>query len=197
MNDAVAIAAFGLFIRILVGRVDPSAAMPGSPRWRVVVVFLHANSWAAWCWASSWRAPAMFMLPWLGRSVRPSRSITVALSYVSFVVADRYLHVSGRGLDGDVRRLTVRGLWAVPPAPASMVVTQAAVGDLGGFQVLGELPDLRAGSSMLAANVLLQITWLYFPLAVARRGDRRLPGARRGRVRHAAGAGEGQAREAG
>ena len=40
LNDAVAIAAFGLFIGILVSRVDPSAAMPGSAG-GVVVVFLR------------------------------------------------------------------------------------------------------------------------------------------------------------
>ena len=40
LNDAVAIAAFGLFIGILVSRVDPSAAMPGSAG-GVVLVFLR------------------------------------------------------------------------------------------------------------------------------------------------------------
>ena len=40
LNDAVAIAAFGLFMGILVSRVDPSAAMPAAPG-DVVLVFLR------------------------------------------------------------------------------------------------------------------------------------------------------------
>src|ERR1700704_5988193 len=40
LNDAVAIAAFGLFMGILGSRADPGAAMPGSPG-GVVVVFLR------------------------------------------------------------------------------------------------------------------------------------------------------------
>src|SRR5690348_10225495 len=92
LNDAVAIAAFGLFIGILVSRVDPSAAMPGSPS-GVVVVFLREFVGGLVLGFLLARA-AMFMLPRLGESEAAIASITVALSYVSFVVADRYLHVS-------------------------------------------------------------------------------------------------------
>src|SRR5437868_253243 len=60
-NDAVAIAAFGFFLGILVSRVDPSAAMPGSPS-GVVMVFLREFVGGLVLGFLLARA-AMFMLP--------------------------------------------------------------------------------------------------------------------------------------
>ena len=189
LNDAVAIAAFGLFIGILVSRVDPSAAMPGSAG-GVVVVFLREFVGGLVLGFLLARA-AMFMLPRLGESEAAIASITVALSYLSFVVADRYLHVSG------VVSTVMAALTVAAYGPTHLHPHQWT-----SLKRLWEQLEFWASclifvlASMLAANVLLQVNWLYF-LARRRGGGRRLRGARAGRVRHAAGAGEGPSRPAG
>src|SRR5215510_8876058 len=159
LNDAVAIAAFGLFMGILVSRVDPSAAMAGSPS-GVVVVFLREFIGGLVLGFVLARA-AMFILPRLGESEAAIASVTVALSYVSFVAADRYLHVSG------VVSTVMAALTVAAYGPTHLHPHQWE-----SLKRLWEQLEFWAAclifvlASMLAANVLLQITWLYF-LAVA------------------------------
>src|SRR5215510_2482782 len=152
LNDAVAIAAFGLFIGILVSRVDPSAAMPGSP---VVVVFLREFLGGLVLGFLLARA-AMFVLPRLGESEAAIASVTVALSYVSFVVADRYLHVSG------VVSTVMAALTVAAYGPTHLHPHQWQ-----SLRRLWEQLEFWASclifvlASMLAANVLTQFTGLY------------------------------------
>ena len=189
LNDAVAIAAFGLFIGILVSRVDPSAAMPGSAG-GVVVVFLREFVGGLLLGFLLARA-AMFIIAAAGRIggghrlgdggallplLRDRRSLSARLG--------RRLDRDG-GADG-------RGLRPHASASAPMVVAQAAV---GAARILGELPDLRAGLDAGGQRAAADHLAL-FP-GRRRRGGGRLRGARAGRVRHAAGPGEGQPRPAG
>ena len=102
----------------------------------------------------------MLILPRLGESDAAIASVTAAsLAYApAYVVADHYLHVSGRGCRrrGGPHR---RGLRADPPAPQALDVVAPAVDPA---RVLEQLPDLRlrfdAGGQRAA---LPQITWLY------------------------------------
>src|SRR5215207_9124720 len=159
LNDAVAISAFGLFIGILVSRVDPSAAMPGSAG-GVVVVFLREFVGGLLLGFLLARA-AMFIIPRLGESEAAIASVTVALTYLSFVIADRYLHVSG------VVSTVMAALTVAAYGPTHLHPHQWS-----SLKRLWEQLEFWASclifvlASMLAANVLLQITWLYF-LAVA------------------------------
>ncbi|HET6222698.1 MAG TPA: cation:proton antiporter, partial [Dongiaceae bacterium] len=160
LNDAVAIAAFGLFLGILVSRVDPSAAMPGAPA-DVVLVFLREFVGGLLLGFLLARA-AMFLLPRLGESEAAIASVTVALSYLSFVIADRYLHVSG------VVSTVMAALTVAAYGPTHLHPHQWA-----SLKRLWEQLEFWASclifvlASMLAANVLLQITWLYALAVVA------------------------------
>ena len=170
LNDAVAIAAFGLFIGILVSQVDPSAAMPGSAG-GVVVVFLREFVGGLLLGFLLARA-AMLILPRLGDSDAAIASVTVS-ARLSLLRARRSLsaRLRRRGdRDGGADR---RGLRPHASAPARMVGAAAGSGcsSNSGANCL-----IFVLASMLAANVLSQITWLYvWALAVGSGG--RLRGA--------------------
>ena len=154
LNDAVAIAAFGLFMGILVSRVDPSATMPGSPS-GVVGVFLREFVGGLVLGFVLARA-AMFILPRLGESEAAIASVTVALTYVSFVVADRYIHVSG------VVSTVMAALTVAAYGPTHLHPHQWS-----SLKRLWEQLEFWASclifvlASMLAANVLTRFTGLY------------------------------------
>ncbi len=104
---------------------------------------------------------AMFILPRLGESAVAIASVTVALSYLSFVVAERYAHVSG------VVSTVMAALTVAAYGPTHLHPRQWT-----SLKQLWEQLEFWASclifvlASMLAAGVLLQITWLY-ALAVA------------------------------
>jgi CPA1 family monovalent cation:H+ antiporter len=154
LNDAVAIAAFGLFMGILVSRVDPSAAATGSAG-SVVMVFLREFIGGLILGFLLARA-AMFVLPRLGESEAAIASVTVALSYFSFVFADRYLHVSG------VVSTVMAALTVAAYGPTHLHPHQWS-----SLKRLWEQLEFWAAclifvlASMLAANVLLKISSLY------------------------------------
>lgn len=159
LNDAVAIAAFGLFMGILVSRVDASGVAEGSAG-GVVMTFLREFVGGLILGFLLARA-AMFVLPRLGESEAAIASVTVALTYFSFVIADRYIHVSG------VVATVMAALTVAAYGPTHLHPHQWA-----SLKRLWEQLEFWAAclifvlASMLAANVLLQISWLYV-LAVA------------------------------
>jgi CPA1 family monovalent cation:H+ antiporter len=154
LNDAVAIAAFGLFMGMLVSRTVPDAAGTGSAG-GVVLVFLREFLGGLLVGFVLARA-AMFVLPRLGESDVAIASVTVALTYLSFVLADRYFHVSG------VVSTVTAALTLAAFGPTHLHPHQWA-----SLRQLWEQLEFWASclifvlASMLAANVLLQITWLY------------------------------------
>jgi CPA1 family monovalent cation:H+ antiporter len=160
LNDAVAIAAFGLFIGILVSRVEPDAAMTGSAG-GVVLVFLREFLGGLLLGFALARA-AMFVLPRLGESDAAIASVTVALTYLSFVLADRYLHVSGV-VSTVIAALTVAayGPTHLHPHQWTSLLRLWAQLEFWASCLIFVL------ASMLAANVLLQITWLYGGAVIA------------------------------
>lgn len=154
LNDAVAIAAFGLFMGILVGQGDASAATPEPPG-GVVVIFLREFVGGLVLGFLLARA-AMFVLPRLGESEAAIASVTVALTYVSFVVADRYIHVSG------VVSTVMAALTVAAYGPTHLHPHQWLA-----LKRLWEQLEFWASclifvlASMLAANVLTRFTGLY------------------------------------
>ena len=156
LNDAVAIAAFGLFMGILVSRatggISGEEAGGGSG---VVLVFLREFVGGLVAGYLLARA-TMFVLPRLGESEPAIASVTVALTYVSFVVADRYLHVSG------VVSTVTAALTMAAYGPTHLHPHQWSA-----LKRLWEQLEFWASclifvlASMLAANVLLRITWIY------------------------------------
>ncbi len=154
LNDAVAIAAFGLFMGILVSRATPDAAAAGSAG-GVVAIFLREFIGGLVLGFLLARA-AMFILPRLGESDVAIASVTVALTYLSFVLADRYLHVSG------VVSTVMAALTVAAYGPTHLHPHQWATLR----QIWAQLEFWASClifvlASMLAANVLLKITWLY------------------------------------
>ena len=160
LNDAVAIAAFSLFTGILVSRVLPEAATTSSAA-GVVMVFLREFLGGLLLGFVLARA-AMFVLPRLGESEAAIASITVALTYFSFVVADRYLHVSG------VVSTVMAALTVAAYGPTHLHPHQWQ-----SLKRLWEQLEFWASclifvlASMLAANVLLHISGLYVLAVVA------------------------------
>ena len=154
LNDAVAIAAFGLFMGILVSRTVPDIMVSGSPG-DVVAVFLREFLGGLVLGFLLARA-AMFVLPRLGESEAAIASVTVALTYVSFVVADRYIHVSG------VVSTVMAALTVAAYGPTHLHPHQWS-----SLKRLWEQLEFWASClifvlvSMLAANVLTQFTGLY------------------------------------
>ena len=155
LNDAVAIAAFGLFMGILVARtsLDPSAAMPADPTSAVGVFLREFAGGLALGFAMA--RMAIVILPRLGDSDAAIASVTVSLTYLSFIIADRYLHVSGV-VSVVMAALTVAAYGPTHLHPRQWTALR---------QVWAQLEFwanclIFVLASMIAADVL-KITWLY------------------------------------
>lgn len=156
LNDAVAIAAFGLFMGILVARssLDPSAAMPADPTSAVGVFLREFVGGLALGFAMA--RVAMMILPRLGDSDAAIASVTVSLTYLSFIVADRYLHVSG------VVSVVMAALTVAAYGPTHLHPRQwTALRQIWAQLEFWANCLIFVLASMIAADVLLKITWLY------------------------------------
>ncbi len=155
LNDAVAIAAFGLFMGILVSRATGGGSGEEAGGGGAVLVFVREFVGGLVLGYLLARA-SMFVLPRLGESEPAIASVTVALTYVSFVVADRYLHVSG------VVSTVMAALTMAAYGPTHLHPHQWSA-----LKRLWEQLEFWASclifvlASMLAASVLLRITWIY------------------------------------
>ena len=155
-NDAVAITAFGFMMEVLVSRVAPGAAhgTTGDP-WALIQHFSR-DFLGGIVFGFLLARVAMFILPRLGESDVAIASVTVSLAYLSYVLADDYLKVSG------VISVVVAALTVAAYGPTHLHPRQWA--DLK--QVWIQL-DFWSNSlifvlaSMVAASVLLQLSWLY------------------------------------
>ncbi|MDP2332605.1 MAG: cation:proton antiporter [Reyranella sp.] len=156
LNDAVAIAAFGLFIGIIASRSigDPLGAVESDPM-AAVGVFLR-EFFGGLLLGFVMARGAMLILPRLGESDAAIASVTVSLTYLSFVLADMYFHVSGV-VSVVMAALTVAAYGPTHLHPRQWIALR---------QVWVQLEFwanclIFVLASMLAAKVLLQITWLY------------------------------------
>src|SRR6266851_4376887 len=156
LNDAVAIAAFGLFIGILISRSAPdqTEVVLTDPT-GAVVVFLREFVGGLICGFVMARG-AMVLLPRLGESDAAIASVTVSLTYLSFLVADRYWHISG------VVSVVMAALTVAAYGPTHLHPRQwTALRQLWAQLEFWANCLIFVLASMLAANVLVQITWLY------------------------------------
>jgi CPA1 family monovalent cation:H+ antiporter len=156
LNDAVAIAAFGVFIGILISRSAPdqTEVVLTDPT-GAVVVFLREFVGGLICGFAMARG-AMVLLPRLGESDAAIASVTVSLTYLSFLVADRYWHVSG------VVSVVMAALTVAAYGPTHLHPRQwTALRQLWAQLEFWANCLIFVLASMLAANVLVKITWLY------------------------------------
>jgi CPA1 family monovalent cation:H+ antiporter len=93
LNDAVAIAAFGFLIDLLVRNSLPGTVNTSSV-WTPVLTFLREFG-GGMVFGFLMARVVIFILPRLSDSEVAINSVTVSLAYSSYVVADKYLHVSG------------------------------------------------------------------------------------------------------
>jgi monovalent cation:H+ antiporter, CPA1 family len=157
LNDAVAIAAFGLFIGILISRSapDPTEVVLTADPAGAVVVFLREFVGGLICGFVMARG-VMVLLPRLGESDAAIASVTVSLTYLSFLVADRYWHVSG------VVSVVIAALTVAAYGPTHLHPRQwTALRRLWAQLEFWANCLIFVLASMLAANVLVQISWLY------------------------------------
>lgn len=156
LNDAVAIAAFGLFTSILVSQASAGAASTGiaADPTRAIATFLREFLGGLLFGFLMARA-AMLMLPRLGDSDAAIASVTVSLSYLSFILADRYLHISG------VVSVVMAALTVAAYGPTHLHPQQWATLR----QTWAQLEFwanclIFVLASMVAANVLINMSWL-------------------------------------
>ncbi len=157
LNDAVAIAAFGLFIGILIARSapDPTEVSLTADPSGAVMVFLREFVGGLICGFVMARG-VMVLLPRLGESDAAIASLTVSLTYLSFLVADRYLHVSG------VVSVVIAALTVAAYGPTHLHPRQwTALRRLWAQLEFWANCLIFVLASMLAAKVLVQISWLY------------------------------------
>jgi monovalent cation:H+ antiporter, CPA1 family len=154
LNDAVAIAAFGLFMGILVARAaaDPAGGVEADHS-GVVGVFLREFVGGLLLGFVMARA-AVEILPRLGESDAAVASVTVSLTYLCFVLADRYLHVSG------VVSVVMAALTVAAYGPTHLHPRQwTALRQIWAQLEFWANCLIFVLASMLAANVLLRTSW--------------------------------------
>jgi CPA1 family monovalent cation:H+ antiporter len=152
-NDAVAIAAFGFVLGILAhpGGFDP---MHGTVD--VLAQFIR-EFLGGLLFGFALARVAMLVLPRLGDSEVAIASVTVSLAYLSYVLADHYLHVSGV-IAVVMAALTVAAYGPTHLHPKKWTALRQLWTQLDFWS--SSLIFILA--SMLAANVLTQITWFNF-----------------------------------
>jgi CPA1 family monovalent cation:H+ antiporter len=157
LNDAVAIAAFTLFMGSLVGHgsAHGSPGDLGDGLASGITVFLREFV-GGLVFGSLMARLAMLLLPRLGESDAAIASVTLALAYVCFVVADRYLHVSG------VVSVVIAGLTVAAYGPTHLHPRRwTALRQVWAQLEFWANCLIFVLASMVAANVLMRISWLY------------------------------------
>src|SRR5262249_21569100 len=162
LNDAVAIAAFGFFVGILVARATPGlAGAVDAESHGVVRVFLREFVGGLLFGFLIARA-AIALLPRLGESDAAIASVTVSLAYISFVVAAQYLHVSG------VVAVVIAGLTVAAYGPTHLHPRQwTALRQIWAQLEFWANCLIFVLASMVAAGVLVRISSLYLTALVA------------------------------
>lgn len=155
-NDAVAISTFALVMGILVSRAAPDAAghFPGGLM-TPVTHFLREFVFGI-LFGFALARVAMLILPRLNDSEEAIASVTVSLAYLSYVVADNYLEISG------VVAVVMAALTVAAYGPTHLHPRQwTALRQVWTQLEFWSNCLIFILASMLAASVLPQISWLY------------------------------------
>jgi CPA1 family monovalent cation:H+ antiporter len=159
-NDAVAIAAFGFVMDILILRTSPELGGQGGGQGGGSATGLVGD--VAWDLGGGialgflLTRATMFVLPRLGDSGVAIASVTVSLAYLSYVLADHYLHVSG------VVAVVVAALTLAAYGPTHLHPPQWT-----SLRQLWRQLDFWSNclivvlASMVAENFLPHLSWLY------------------------------------
>lgn len=155
-NDAVAIAAFGFVMDVLIRSSDPGLAQQvAADLANPATAFLREFA-GGLLFGFVLARGAMIILPRLGESDAAIASVTVSLAYSSYIIADQYLHVSG------VISVVMAALTVAAYGPTHLHPRQwTALRQLWTQLEFWSNCLIFILASMLAANVLAQITWLY------------------------------------
>jgi CPA1 family monovalent cation:H+ antiporter len=155
-NDAVAISTFALVMEILVARAAPGAeGQIHASLMEPVTHFLREFVFGILFGFALARA-AMLLLPRLNDSEEAIASVTVSLAYLSYVVADRYLGISG------VVSVVMAALTVAAYGPTHLHPRQwTALRQVWTQLEFWSNCLIFILASMLAASVLPQISWLY------------------------------------
>jgi len=155
-NDAVAITAFGFFMGLLIRQVDPVAANQVSSEVAGPGITFAREFLGGIAFGFVLARVTMLILPRLGDSDSAVASVTVSLAYASYVLADHYLHVSG------VVAVVMAALTVAAYGPTHLHPRQwSTLRQLWHQLEFWSNCLIFVLASMLAANVLLQISWLY------------------------------------
>jgi len=155
-NDAVAIAAFGFCIELLLRQADPDVAHALATDIANPVIAFFREFAGGILFGFILARLTMLILPRLGDSDAAVASVTVSLAYLAYVVADHYIHVSG------VVAVVVAALTVAAYGPTHLHPKRwTALRQLWTQLDFWSNCLIFVLASMLAANVLPQITWLY------------------------------------
>jgi CPA1 family monovalent cation:H+ antiporter len=156
LNDAVAISAFGFVIDVLVRTSDPQLAQEVTADIANPALAFAREFIGGMVFGFVMARVAMIILPRLGDSDAAIASVTVSLAYASFVVGERYLHVSG------VIAVVMAALAVAAYGPTLLHPRQwSALRQLWTQLEFWSNCLIFILASMLAANVLARITWPY------------------------------------
>lgn len=155
-NDAVAIAAFGFCIEFLVRQGDPDIAQSIAADLANPILAFVREFVGGIVFGFALARGTMLILPRLGDSDAAIASVTVSLAYAAYVLADHYLHISG------VVAVVMAALTVAAYGPTHLHPRRWT-----SLRQLWTQLDFWSNclifilASMLAANVVPQITWLY------------------------------------
>lgn len=155
LNDAVAISAFAFIIEILVDRAAPGASQHATG---LAVPLLHflREFMGGVLFGFVIARVAMFILPRLNDSEAAIASVTVSLAYLSYAVADHYLGISG------VVSVVMAALTVAAYGPTHLHPKQwTALRQIWTQLEFWSNCLIFILASMLSANVLPHIEWLY------------------------------------
>ncbi|MBS0518026.1 MAG: cation:proton antiporter [Proteobacteria bacterium] len=156
LNDAVAIAAFGFFLEMLVARYSPELGLPAEPDAMAPILTALRNFLGGGLFGFLMARATMVILPRLGESDVAITSVTVSLAYLSYILADHYLELSG------VVAVVVAALTVAAYGPTHLHPRKWET-----LRHIWHQLDFWSNclifvlASMVAAQFLPQITWLY------------------------------------
>ncbi|HEY6982937.1 cation:proton antiporter [Reyranella sp.] len=156
LNDAVAIAAFGFVMHLMIVRVSPDIGEAASTGAAAPVMHVLQDFLGGVVFGFTFARAAMLILSRLGESDVAIASVTVSLAYLSYVLADHYLGVSG------VVSVVVAALTVAAYGPTHLHPRQWTA-----LRQLWHQLDFWSNclifvlASMAAAQFLPHITWLY------------------------------------
>jgi CPA1 family monovalent cation:H+ antiporter len=154
-NDAVAISAFGFCIDFLLRQGDPDVAQALSAEVRNPLVTFVREFLGGIVFGFVLARGAMLLLPRLGDSDAAIASVTVSIAYAAYILADRYLHVSG------VVAVVVAALTVAAYGPTHLHPRRwTALRQIWTQLDFWSNCLIFVLASMVAAGVLPQISWL-------------------------------------